>query len=71
VSFAATTLCIASKRVFVVVYRHSPENFGYTLVLLLIYRPNIFTKRINVLKGKLESQFLPRTSCLFMIININ
>jgi hypothetical protein len=35
VGFAATTLCVASQRVFIDVlflYRHSPETFGYTLV---------------------------------------
>jgi hypothetical protein len=35
VSFAATTLCVASQRGFIVVklsrYRLSPETFGYTL----------------------------------------
>jgi hypothetical protein len=40
VSFAAITICVASKRVFIVVkltlrYRLSPETFGYTLVHLV------------------------------------
>jgi hypothetical protein len=37
VSFAAITLCVATRRVFVVVvvflYRLSPETFGYNLML--------------------------------------
>jgi hypothetical protein len=65
VSFAATTLCVASQRVFILCclfrYRLSVENFGYTLVYFTKINFNIL-HLVQRSRVRVDVPTLPSTS---------